>query len=505
MPIPDELTRYGIPLKTKQHIDELRVNLRQMLEHSSRRVALLDGIRSRADKTATKEESRHLNAESGDYAVGSASDDIVALMLDVKAEKRLEKGLDYRPFLLKAKDLVTKWCIDQSIAQHVEAGLPFHYDFILKDGPHCSPLQVDFDGVQLRVFYIDAAGDRRNAPYAQALGKKHRDTERYLFPSGGIQFDHASCSVFSIQDLNNLTKLSLDEKKTLATEAIPNGLPAALAPAFIKNIQRPSKLGEYYELNKDKTIDKKGKRRLEQHLDDYSISVDISNASDKAEMRTQNHAVSYKVHKYLQAAMIQLDQLDDLEAERLIFARCDFAGKNTCSSEDESSLRQNMIDSVVKKKDTESIRRLISYAIQMDEPDLMTELLSLGADLYQTAPQSDAIRMPNVTPIHWAISKGNTTLVKQLLSCAPDKIRDCSGTLYFQEAITQYRHCPNTLDIMTLLVEQGADINAKNSAGETVLHQCTQGYNGDVSVLERLIELGANVDAQDNLLNTALH
>ena len=91
--------------------------------------------------------------------------------------------------------------------------------------------------MQLRVFYIDAAGDRRNAPYAQALGKKHRDTERYLFPSGGIQFDHASCSVFSIQDLNNLTKLSLDEKKTLATEAIPNGLPAALAPAFIKKIQ----------------------------------------------------------------------------------------------------------------------------------------------------------------------------------------------------------------------------------------------------------------------------
>ena len=254
-----------------------------------------------------------------------------------------------------------------------------------------------------------------------------------------------------------------------------------------------------------KMIDKKGKKSLQQHLECYSITVDVSNAGDVPKMKTQNHAIAYKTHKYLQEALAKLERLSDVDAEQIIAARCDVTDKNTRSKQGDLWLRQDMIKAAVDSNDQASITQLITYAMEKNEPELLIELLSLGANLHQAVPPSSWDMDRKITPVGWAISKGDTILVKQLLATAPDKTRDSLGIPYLHQAIARYSICPNTLDMVSLLVEHGADINAKSTSGNTVLHNFSMGYNHDISIFEKLIALGANVNEQDDSLNTPLH
>ena len=51
----------GINPKTKAHIDQIKADLGERLEKSARKIALLDNIRARSDKTATQEEQLKLS------------------------------------------------------------------------------------------------------------------------------------------------------------------------------------------------------------------------------------------------------------------------------------------------------------------------------------------------------------------------------------------------------------------------------------------------------------
>ena len=59
------------------------------------------------------------------------------------------------------------------------------------------------------------------------------------------------------------------------------------------------------------------------------------------------------------------------------------------------------------------------------------------------------------------------------------------------------------LDIVSCLVENGADVNARNSFENTPLMVAC--YNGHMNVVTYLIERGANMDLQDKQGNTVLH
>ena len=62
-------------------------------------------------------------------------------------------------------------------------------------------------------------------------------------------------------------------------------------------------------------------------------------------------------------------------------------------------------------------------------------------------------------------------------------------------------------DIVEFLISKGADINAKNKIGGTVLHLLTtEGQEDDTNMIEFLLSKGANINAKDNMTGgTPLH
>lgn len=64
-----------------------------------------------------------------------------------------------------------------------------------------------------------------------------------------------------------------------------------------------------------------------------------------------------------------------------------------------------------------------------------------------------------------------------------------------------YLHCAvqvNSLEITTLLINKGADIDIKDRFGKTPLMVAISDYNGDDTMIKLLLEYGANKDLVNN-------
>ena len=70
----------------------------------------------------------------------------------------------------------------------------------------------------------------------------------------------------------------------------------------------------------------------------------------------------------------------------------------------------------------------------------------------------------------------------------------------FKQTALAFNELPN--DVTRWPVEQGADLSAPDSYGETPLHARSRHWQGNIDIL---LELGANVDAVDNRGDTPLH
>jgi len=58
-------------------------------------------------------------------------------------------------------------------------------------------------------------------------------------------------------------------------------------------------------------------------------------------------------------------------------------------------------------------------------------------------------------------------------------------------------------DLVKLLIELGADVNAKNDVGDTPLIWAS--YNGDKELVKLLIKVGANINAKNKYEKNALY
>ena len=76
--------------------------------------------------------------------------------------------------------------------------------------------------------------------------------------------------------------------------------------------------------------------------------------------------------------------------------------------------------------------------------------------------------------------------------------------LYHCRRIIEDKECiGGNRDIAALLLDKGADVNARDSVGNTPLHDACRGGHCGVAAL--LIARGANVNTEDDYSNTALH
>ena len=167
------------------------------------------------------------------------------------------------------------------------------------------------------------------------------------------------------------------------------------------------------------------------------------------------------------------------------------------------------------------------YAAQQGYLDIVKELLRHN-------PRVDNGNWAFTTPLHVAASNGYVEVVKELLTnnAFIDAKNICKWTaLHFatvsgRPEVVQYllensagidivdtpqRETPlhkaasdnGNKEIVKLLLEKGADVNAKNMYGETPLHKAASD-NGNKEIVTLLLEKGANVYAKDTYNQTPL-
>ena len=126
----------------------------------------------------------------------------------------------------------------------------------------------------------------------------------------------------------------------------------------------------------------------------------------------------------------------------------------------------------------------------------------------------------NVTPLHLAVDNGSEEIVKLLLkhgayvnSACNFTSWDCCMPLWLGviETSTSWGvYTPLLLafgkgheEVVNLLLEYGANVNAQDKDGKTVLHFDVE--IGKDKISQQLLESGGNVNAEDNYCKTVLH
>ena len=275
----------------------------------------------------------------------------ITLMLLAKTKtpstlKKRESGEDYRPFLLHTERQMEEF--NTAVREMVSFRRPFVFNCIYRGGgdtmaSHCTPVQVYSDGRDIRVFSLDAAGDHTNF-------QKIRDLATYdwatrilnMYAGGGIQKSNYGCAIFSIQDLNTLSNMSIGQKdSSLRGNQFNNTILDPLDPRFFRNIQSLKALEEYQKTHHNVlNIGKEGQKNLGEHIQNYSITVDVSEVGDRSEIKVQNRAIDYKTHKYIAAALAQFESLKSAgglsRVNDEIYKMGEFYDKNTAKQNDKN-------------------------------------------------------------------------------------------------------------------------------------------------------------------------
>ncbi|WP_164503782.1 ankyrin repeat domain-containing protein [Rickettsiales endosymbiont of Stachyamoeba lipophora] len=135
--------------------------------------------------------------------------------------------------------------------------------------------------------------------------------------------------------------------------------------------------------------------------------------------------------------------------------------------------------------------KILCYAVIKNYPWLAWSAIKLGADIDVTT-----IIDNNRTPLYYAIAVGYTEMTKVLLEQGADpNARDVNNDTSLHLAVQK-----GDIELTKALLERGADPNAKNNDEHTPLYR-----PANLEMLKVLLEQGADPNTKDTLKNTILH
>lgn len=341
--------------------------LESQLKISDEQVRLFETIHKRPDKRATNKEIDKLKGSSPLNA------GVMTLILEAKSRNREKRGQKYQPFLLNTEGLLPM-ALEFHIKQMMLAKTPFHYDCILQYGRHCSPLQLDFDGDQFQIFYIEGSLDNRNEPAVHMLSQ-HANVVG-LYSTDKIQADLCNCGIFSLQQLNKLP-----DKQSIMS-AMEQNSTLELHAAFIKNAQKSQTIEEYLQKHSMAYVDKHQRTTLQNHMDRYSITYEgIDDVTGIKTVKTLNYAIQHKRNKYLRMAYDLAKQLTRDEVQSIMEQRTQFINMDTGKIESSEEVIAKMCAYYIEHRDIQSLQKMIDVALdyRYPQPNIIMLLINQGA------------------------------------------------------------------------------------------------------------------------------
>ena len=160
------------------------------------------------------------------------------------------------------------------------------------------------------------------------------------------------------------------------------------------------------------------------------------------------------------------------------------------------------------------------YSTKSDYIEIIRLLLDRGADInardrFNRIPLNEAVSALmlldtdedinavgstlNWIPLYYAVRRGHIDTVRLLL----DKGADINARDRLFRTSLYYAFSSGRVDIVILLLDRGADINVRDGLSRILLHEAVS--SGHIGIVRLLLGRGADINGQDGLNNTPLH